>query len=167
MSEFVININENELQVLIQSEDTVQINKKKYSYDLLETKNHSFILKLNNRQYQIDLIEKKNGFYELLINNITINTTVRTLLEHKALKLIERANLNSNHHTEMKAPMPGMILKIKKKPGDMILMGESVLILEAMKMENDLKSPAAGIIKEILAKEGNAVEKGTKLFSIE
>ncbi len=167
MSEFVININDTEIQVVLASADTVTIDNQTHTYDLVQLKINSYVLKLNDRQFQVDLIEKKNGSYGLLVNNLTFNTTARSLLEHKALKLIEQANVSSKHHTDMKAPMPGMILKIKKKAGDKIKIGESILILEAMKMENDLKSPATGIIKEFAVKEGSAVEKGTKLFSIE
>ena len=62
--------------------------------------------------------------------------------------------------------MPGLILKIRKKVGEKVEQGESVIILEAMKMENDLKAPASGIIDNILVSEGSAVEKGVVLFSI-
>ena len=167
MSEFVININGSELQVNILSEDKVLVNNSEIDYELIEVKNNSYILKLNKKQYQVDLIDKNKESYELLINNEQRNSIARSSLEHKAMKLIEQANVKTHHHTEMKAPMPGMILKIKKKTGDKIMQGESILILEAMKMENDLKSPASGIIKEINVTEGRAVEKGTKLFSIE
>ena len=67
----------------------------------------------------------------------------------------------------MKAPMPGMVLKIKKQVGDNVVRGESVLILEAMKMENDLRAHTSGIIKSLNVKEGMAVEKGYMLFIIE
>ncbi len=167
MSEFVININDTELQVRILSDDKVSINNSESDYELIEVKNNSYILKLDNKQYQVDLIDKDKESYEILINNVQINSIARSSLEHRAMKLIEQANIKSHHRTEMKAPMPGMILKIKKNPGDKITQGESILILEAMKMENDLKSPASGIIKEINVAEGDAVEKGVKLFSIE
>ena len=68
---------------------------------------------------------------------------------------------------EVKAPMPGMILKVNKQVGEEVLSGESVIILEAMKMENELRSPVTGKLKELFVKEGNPVEKGIKLFSIE
>jgi biotin carboxyl carrier protein len=67
---------------------------------------------------------------------------------------------------EVKAPMPGLILKVRKKVGDHVELGESVIILEAMKMENDLKAHASGIIENIYVTEGSAVEKGCTLFSI-
>ena len=167
MSEFVININESEFEVRILDDYKVLLNNTEINYELIEVKNNSYTLKLNDKQYQVALIDKNKESYELLINNALINTIARSSLEHKAKQLIEQASVKSKHHTEMKAPMPGMILKIRKKPGDKITQGESVLILEAMKMENDLKSPASGIIKEINVNEGSAVEKGAKLFSIE
>ena len=63
--------------------------------------------------------------------------------------------------------MPGLILKVRKKTGESVEQGESVMILEAMKMENDLKAPNSGIISNIEVNEGSAVEKGAILFSIE
>jgi biotin carboxyl carrier protein len=63
--------------------------------------------------------------------------------------------------------MPGMILKLKKNPGDSVFAGDSVLILEAMKMENDVKAPTDGKITEVNVKEGIAVDKGDLLFAIE
>ena len=71
-----------------------------------------------------------------------------------------------HHHLNVKAPMPGLILKIKKNVGEKVEQGESVIILEAMKMENDLKAPTSGIIEEVFVKEGSAVEKGFNLFTI-
>jgi biotin carboxyl carrier protein len=63
--------------------------------------------------------------------------------------------------------MPGLILKLKKRIGDEVEAGEPVLILEAMKMENELRSPSRGKIREIFVKEGTAVEKGAALFIID
>jgi pyruvate carboxylase subunit B len=63
--------------------------------------------------------------------------------------------------------MPGLILKIRKSVGEKVEQGESVIILEAMKMENDLKAPASGYIENIFVTEGSAVEKGTTLLSID
>ncbi|NWF49169.1 MAG: hypothetical protein HXY49_01360 [Ignavibacteriaceae bacterium] len=70
------------------------------------------------------------------------------------------------HEIEIKAPMPGLILKVNKSKGEKVKKGESVLILEAMKMENDLKAGENGIVKDIFVNEGVTVEKGVTLFSI-
>jgi biotin carboxyl carrier protein len=105
--------------------------------------------------------------YTVLIGGYHFEVTARTALQEKAFRLIEEAGVSSHKEWEVKAPMPGMILKIKKQKGELISKGESIMILEAMKMENDLKSPASGVIKNIFVKENTAVEKGTVLYSAE
>lgn len=63
--------------------------------------------------------------------------------------------------------MPGKVVKVLKKEGDKVLKGETVLILEAMKMENEIKSGAEGTIKIINVKEGQALEAGFLMAEIE
>lgn len=67
----------------------------------------------------------------------------------------------------VEAPMPGNIFKIQVKPGDAITKGQSVVILEAMKMENNIASDYAGTVKRIFVKEGTSVQAGAKLIEIE
>lgn len=62
------------------------------------------------------------------------------------------------------APMPGLVLRVDAFPGGEVSAGQSLLVLEAMKMENNLKSPVAGIVAEVYVQAGQAVEKGTKLI---
>jgi len=66
----------------------------------------------------------------------------------------------------IKSPMPGLIVKILKKVGDNVQMGEPILLLEAMKMENEIRASASGIVKSISAKENSSVEKGESLLEI-
>ena len=63
--------------------------------------------------------------------------------------------------------MPGNIFKIQVKPGDAITKGQSVIILEAMKMENNIASDYAGTVKRIFVKQGASVQAGAKLIEIE
>lgn len=67
----------------------------------------------------------------------------------------------------VKAPMPGMILRILVAPGQTLAKGDPLLVLEAMKMENVLKSNGAGTVKSVRVNEGTAVEKGTVLIDLE
>lgn len=64
------------------------------------------------------------------------------------------------------SPMPGTIIDVKKQPGDEVADGEVVLVLEAMKMENEIVAPQAGTIDTIAAAKGTAVNAGDLLFSI-
>lgn len=62
--------------------------------------------------------------------------------------------------------MPGMVIRYEVKEGDSVKEGDTIMILEAMKMENSLPSPAAGVIKQICCKEGQSVQKGDVLAVI-
>lgn len=65
------------------------------------------------------------------------------------------------------APMPGKIIKIKVSAGQKIQTGDTVIILEAMKMEQEIKSPLSGTVREIFVKEGETVKKEQSLLSVE
>jgi biotin carboxyl carrier protein len=65
------------------------------------------------------------------------------------------------------APMPGKIVKVFVKPGDAVTEGQGLVVVEAMKMENELKSPKAGTVKSVHVKEGVAVENGAPLVVVE
>jgi oxaloacetate decarboxylase alpha subunit/pyruvate carboxylase subunit B len=68
--------------------------------------------------------------------------------------------------TPVTAPMPGMIVKYEKEVGDSISQGETVVVLEAMKMENALPAPASGTIKSVNFSSGDSVAKGDVLAVI-
>lgn len=65
------------------------------------------------------------------------------------------------------APMPGKIVKVLAKVGDEVTEGQGLVVMEAMKMENELKSPKAGKVIEVLAREGTTVDNGAKLAVVE
>lgn len=69
--------------------------------------------------------------------------------------------------SEIRAPMPGLVVRIVKGVGEKVKRGESVIIVEAMKMENELPSPEDGVIKEVRVKTGQAVDKGDLLITLE
>ncbi|MBK6372947.1 MAG: acetyl-CoA carboxylase biotin carboxyl carrier protein subunit [Saprospiraceae bacterium] len=66
--------------------------------------------------------------------------------------------------SEIKSPMPGLVLKLLKQSGEEVTAGETILVLEAMKMENAIKSPIEGVIQSIEVKEGQSLDKGMVLI---
>jgi pyruvate carboxylase subunit B len=64
------------------------------------------------------------------------------------------------------APMPGMIVRVNVREGDLVAQGQGLVVMEAMKMENELRATAAGTVKAIHARPGSAVEKGTLLIEL-
>lgn len=65
------------------------------------------------------------------------------------------------------APMPGLVVRVRVAIGDRVEAGQGVVVMEAMKMENELRATAAGVVKSIEVEAGTAVEKGTLLVSLE
>jgi len=166
MNEFVVTVNGKKIKVAFISENKAVINDKENNYSLSKLNNNSYKLFIDNKSYLITA--KKNGSAEFIITlqGQVIETKVLSALQEKAAALME-ATTAKHSITAVKSPMPGMILKIKKKVGEDVMQGDSLLILEAMKMENDIRSPVSGKIKEIKVKEAQAVEKGIPLFIIE
>src|SRR5512140_3240071 len=66
----------------------------------------------------------------------------------------------------IKAPMPGLVVRIPVSPGDQVAAGAGLLVLEAMKMENELKAHAAGVVTAVRVTAGQAVEKGQILIEL-
>ena len=67
----------------------------------------------------------------------------------------------------LKAPMPGLVLRVHANPGDRVAAGAGVVVLEAMKMENELKAQASAVVKAVRVRPGEAVEKGQVLVEFE
>ena len=166
MNDFIISVNSSKFNLKIIDENELNFGEQKITYEIVKLDSNNFLLRLDDKVFELTS-EKINGNQFLVnVNNYDFEITVRTALQEKAYKLLESSALHRSHHTEVKAPMPGLILKIKKNPGEKVEQGESVVILEAMKMENDLKSPTSGVIDKIFVAESSPVEKGTALFSI-
>lgn len=66
----------------------------------------------------------------------------------------------------LKAPMPGLVVRVQVEPGQSVAAGAPLVVLEAMKMENQLKAPAAGVVAEVKVTAGAAVEKGQVLVTL-
>ena len=67
----------------------------------------------------------------------------------------------------LKAPMPGLVLRVQAAPGQSVAQGAGLVVLEAMKMENELKAPASAVVKAVRVQPGEAVEKGQVLVEFE
>jgi len=166
MNEYISTIAGKKKKITVVDDLFITCDNKEMHYSISRISEHSYLLRLGNKVYDIAVHQMSNEKWGFLIDGHFFETTVRTTLQERTNELLN-IKISKNHHDRVKAPMPGMVLRIKKQSGDQVEMGESVLILEAMKMENDLRAPSSGVIKEILVKEGQSVEKDTILLTIE
>jgi pyruvate carboxylase subunit B len=85
----------------------------------------------------------------------------------RAIRELAGASAAPTGPAPLVAPMPGMIVRIAVQVGDVVQAGQSLIVMEAMKMENELRASAAGTVKAVLAQAGTAVEKGVVLLELE
>lgn len=135
------------------------------NFDVVEHQNKFHVLE-NNKSYKAEITSSNKKNIEVVVNGNNYNCTIKNKLDI----LIDDLGLATTNKIVSKnivAPMPGLVLEISKKEGDEIKEGETVLILEAMKMENALKANADGIIKKINIEKAETVEKGFVIIEVE
>ena len=85
----------------------------------------------------------------------------------RAIRDITAESSKSTGPASLVAPMPGLIVRVNVSPGDAVQAGQGLVVMEAMKMENELRAPAAGTVKTVMVEPGKAVEKGTVLVDFD
>jgi biotin carboxyl carrier protein len=141
------------------------INGADFNWDLLSVSKDRFHILHNHVSYLI-AIEKR----DLEARTITLKINGKRVVvstKNKMDLLLESMGLSQSKNkkiNEIKAPMPGLVLRAIAKEGDIVSKGDSLLVLEAMKMENVIKSPGDGIVSKILVEKGQAVDKNQILL---
>ena len=122
----------------------------------------------NNKSYNIEIVSENRADKT---STIKVNGTTYTIeMEDQydqLLKQLGMDNAQANKVSEIKAPMPGLVLNVLVAAGQEVTKGDSLIVLEAMKMENIIKSPASGIIKKILVLKADKVEKNEILIQFQ
>lgn len=85
----------------------------------------------------------------------------------RTIRDITAASAKATGPAPVVAPMPGLIVRVTVAPGDVVQAGQGLVVMEAMKMENELRASAAGTVKAVHASPGKAVEKGTILVELQ
>jgi len=123
-----------------------------------------FLFKIDNMSSEVD-ISRKGDDLEVFLEGKEMTSRVEP---YYLAELRKKAGGGAGDDTSVViAPMPGLVLQSEVKPGDSVKKGETLVIIEAMKMENIIKSPQNGIIKEVSVSAGQAVDKNDKLVEFE
>lgn len=121
------------------------------------------------KKYVVDVKEISPMLFEVTVNGKKAVLEVRkkvevAKVEAKPAEIKEvKKEVPKVEGKVITAPMNGLVTKILKKEGEEVKEGETVLIIEAMKMENSIASPFSGVIDKIVVKEGDKVDKGQPL----
>lgn len=136
--------------------------------DLLQISDLEYHILHQNKSYkaEIEHADFNNKNYKVKINNTLYNINIFNNLD-ALIKIMGFENGSTKHVNSIKAPMPGLILDLNVKVGQEVKENDTLLILEAMKMENIISSPRDGVIKSVSANKGDAVEKNQLLIEFE
>ncbi|MBJ80081.1 MAG: acetyl-CoA carboxylase biotin carboxyl carrier protein subunit [Myxococcales bacterium] len=120
----------------------------------------------NNQSHRIDTEENPDGGFNLRAMGQILHVD---MLDMRALRLrhAQEATANFDGPLTINSPMPGKVVKILVEEGQEVSEGDGLLVIEAMKIENELRAPKSGIVKTIQTSEGNTVESGSLLCIVE
>lgn len=145
--------------------NSINVNQQEICWDLKWTQDRKIHLVRGTESIEAELIAVDRETKTLQIRLGHQTATIK--LKDRFDLLLEKMGMNnsgSGSIKHIKAPMPGLILDIKVKPGDQVKKGDVLVILEAMKMENSIKSPGDGTVKEVKISLKQSVEKNQVLI---
>jgi acetyl/propionyl-CoA carboxylase alpha subunit len=126
--------------------------------------------RIGARSYKLEVREIEPGNYLFFLNG-----RVRELRVDHRIKIVDPKRLRSgqnsgaHHHgvAQIVAPMPGKVVRVQVEPGTEVKKGVGVVIVEAMKMQNEMKAPRGGVVVRVNVKPGDTVNAGDVLAELE
>jgi len=157
-------VNDQEFEIVI-TDNGFTVNGKPVTWDVSKIQEGYFHILMNQQSYRAEVVDK-----DAAGKRFTIKINGRhypVILKDKFDVLLEKLGMNVNagaRVNNVRAPMPGLIIELKVRDGDEVKTGDTLLILEAMKMENIIKAPGDARVKSVKVKMGEGVEKNQVLI---
>jgi len=135
---------------------------------ILEEREDHYVVEYKTQIYNISVnaFDPMTKAYKLIINNTPVELSLRNKLD----QLIDELGLKSEKEEDVSqvvAPMPGLVIEVSVSEGDTVEKDQALLILEAMKMENVIKSKGAGTVKKVHITKQDKVDKAQLLIEFE
>lgn len=141
------------------------VNGQEEDYDIQQIDSTTFHIIYKQKSYKVDILsaDESGRGLRIKVNKHVYDVTVKdeqdVLLEELGI-----ADEDEQSASELRAPMPGLIIDVLVTPGQQVVKGDALIVLKAMKMENVLKSPKEGMIQAINVDVGEKIEKDTLLI---
>lgn len=162
---YITTVDNHEFTIELKPNNEVLVNGETYNLDFEQMADSGvYSILLNNHSIQA-MVDERDKLYEVQIRGELYQVQVQ---DERAYRLAQARGSLADAHGEavIKSPMPGIILKVLVEEGQHVSKGEKAIILESMKMENELRSPRDGVIHHISIHQGSSVEKGQVLVTI-
>jgi biotin carboxyl carrier protein len=165
---FVAKLGEHAYTVEIEETDKsvyrVSVDGNEFLVDGKKTGRTNYSLIVNNRSFEVE-VDNSGDEYRVLVDGRNYHVH---LVDERRLRVGgAQAGLELQGRQNVSVPMPGKIIAVLVNEGDTVEKGQGLVIVEAMKMENEVRSPISGEVKEIKVKPGDTVEGGAVLIVVE
>ncbi|UCD94440.1 MAG: hypothetical protein JSU69_11875 [Candidatus Zixiibacteriota bacterium] len=165
---YIVTIDDREFDINLTRRDggfIVENNNSTYKVSVDQLSDKKFLFKIDDSSSEVD-IARNGSLLEIFLEGKEMNVRVEPF---NLAELRKRAGaaIYGQGDKIIKAPMPGLVLASEVKMGERIVKGKTLIIIEAMKMENTIKAPHDAVIKEVFVTAGQAVDKGEKLVELE
>jgi biotin carboxyl carrier protein len=147
------------------SED-LKINGHNQDIKIFEDEEGFTLIEYKNKKYLVEIIDKNQNKYTVLLNGLSYTFTIESPISYRRRKYLEKFK-QANKIEVVTAPMPGKILEVLVEEKANVKEGEAILILEAMKMQNEILAMVTGKVQHIHVKAGDSVAKDDVLLEIE
>ena len=159
---YVTIINNERYEIEIDNDGSVLVNGEMRDVDFLNLGGSLFSLITENKSFEA-VIDDDEGRIAVMMRGRLFEAQV---LDERAMLLLQRRGGQPSGSGEINAPMPGLIVEVTVESGQTVQQGETLIILESMKMQNELKSPVDGVVGSIHVSADQAVNKNDLLVEI-
>ena len=143
-----------------------EVDGRRYELEAREVEPGVYLLLMGGRVYEcrVDGANTRRGSANVSVGGRTYEVV---LSDPKRLRGAQGSGAQEGGRAEIAAPMPGKVVRVIARVGEHVEAGDALLVVEAMKMQNEMKSPKAGTVVEIHAREGETVNAGDVLVAVE
>jgi biotin carboxyl carrier protein len=151
-------------QIDVNGNTILKSDGREQNVSFLALSHNRYSLIINQKSYLLHIM-RESGLFHVHIDGAYFPVRVEDEQSRALRQLVQQATRTGGGQ-KIKAPIPGLITQIKVKEGEKILKGDGLILLEAMKMENEIKSEIDGTVERVLVTQGSPVEKDQELMII-
>lgn len=168
INEYLIKVNGKEFRGKVDpNTNKLVIDEKFYEIENLKSlAPGAYAVKVNGKIYNFEVKPTGNETFQIFIDGYSFETEVldQTILMLRSFAKSRDEGVSGQF--KLRAPMPGLVVKVLTSEGENVNKGDKLVIIEAMKMENALSTPISGIVQKVFVQEGQTVEKDAILVEI-
>jgi biotin carboxyl carrier protein len=162
---YIAHVGDQEFTIIIDRDDQIIVNGQVYNIDFQQLSEGGMLsLLLNNHSLEA-VVEERDETWEVLLRGELYSIYVQDERAYRLAKARGTA-VEASGEALVKSPMPGLIVAVPVETGQVVKKGDQVVILESMKMENELRSPRDGVVLRVHVEQGASVEKDQLLVTI-